>query len=140
MPKALRIILHVLLIPAFFAIGLYAGPRVAKAYHTWFPPPQYTTGDHAALYRRAGNEVVMYATSSCPYCAKARKLFAARGVRYTEYQIDTSAEANRDFMGHGGRAVPLLYIGDRRIEGFREQAIVEALASFAGSTDRQPPG
>lgn len=140
MPKALERILQVLLIPAFFAIGLYAGPHAAKAYRTWFPPPQYTTGDHAALYRRAGNEVVMYATSTCPYCAKARKLFAARGVRYTEYQIDKSEDANRDFIAQGGRAVPLLYIGDRRIEGFREQAIVEALAPFAVGTDHGPPG
>ena len=138
MPKALKLVLQILLIPACFAIGLYGGPRLAQTYHAWFPPPQYTTGDHAALYRRAGNEVVMYATATCPYCAKARKLFAARGVRYTEYLIDKSEQANRDFIGQGGRAVPLLYIGERRIEGFREQAIVEALASSAGAAARAP--
>ena len=129
MSKVLRIVLQCLLIPAFFATGLYAGPRLAQAYRTWFPPPQYTTGDHAELYRRAGNPVVMYATSTCPYCAKARKLLAERGVRYTEYLIDKSAPAQRDFVSKGGESVPLLYIGDRRIEGFREQAIVDALAS-----------
>ncbi len=130
MPKMLKILSMLLLLPACFVLGLHAGPKVATTYRTWFPPPQYTTGDHAALYRKAGQPVVMYATTTCPYCAKARALFAARGVAYIEYQIDASKAANDDFIARGGRGVPLLYIGDRRIQGFREAAIVDALAAM----------
>jgi glutaredoxin len=133
MPNALKIVLKLLLIPAFFAAGVLGGPYLSRTYHAWFPPPQFTTGDHAELYRRAGNDVVMYATSTCPYCAKARKLFAARGIRYTEYLIDKSEAAQRDFVSKGGVAVPLLYIGDRRIQGFREPVIVESLAKVRPS-------
>lgn len=129
MPPILRKLLPWLLIPAFFAVGLFAGPYLASGYRTAFPGPQYTTGDHAALYATAGNDVVMYATKGCPYCAKARALFAGLGVRYTEYQIDTSDAADADFKARGGIGVPLLYIGDRRIDGFREAAIREALGA-----------
>lgn len=122
-------LLPFLLIPAFFALGLYAGPKLAGLYHEVFPEPQYTTGDHSALYAKAGQPVVMYATTTCPYCAKTRKLFAEKGVRYTEYQIDKSQDANKDFLAKGGIGVPLLYIGDRRIDGYREAAILEAVAA-----------
>ena len=130
MPKLLKTLLPWLLVPAFFVIGLQVGPRLAGWYHATFPPPAYTTGDHAALYAQAGKPVVLYATSTCPYCAKVRKLFAERHVAYTEYQIDKSADANRDFLARKGIGVPLLYIGDRRIDGFREAAIVDALAAL----------
>jgi mycoredoxin len=125
-----RKLLPILLIPAFFLAGLYAGPGLIGAYHAVFPPRQFTTGDHAALYAKAGKPVVMYATIACPYCAKARSLFAEQGVEYTEYQIDKSEAANAEFLAKGGIGVPLLYIGERRIDGFREGAIREALASL----------
>lgn len=138
MPKILKTLLPWLLVPVFFVVGLQIGPRVATWYHTTFPPPAYTTGDHAALYAKAGTPVVLYATSTCPYCAKVRKLFTARGVRYTEYQIDTDAGANREFLARKGIGVPLLYIGDRRIDGYREDAILDALAAIGeGAADRK---
>jgi glutaredoxin len=128
MPNLLKKSLPLLLIPAFFVLGLYLGPNIAGVYHEYFAPGQYTTGDHAALYAKAGNEVVMYATTTCPYCAKTRELFAEQGVKYTEYQIDKSEAANTEFLAKGGIGVPLLYIGERRIDGFRETTIREALA------------
>ncbi len=130
MPKLIRKLLPLLLIPAFFAFGLYLGPKLTSAYRTAFPPAEYVTGDHAALYAKAGNKVVMYATTTCPYCTKVRELLAAEGVKYTEYQIDKSEAANAEFIAKGGVGVPLLYIGERRIDGFREPAIREALKAI----------
>jgi glutaredoxin len=128
MPKLLKTGLTLALIPLCFVLGLYAGPHAARLYREWFPPPQYQTGDFAALYAKAGQSVVMYSTSTCPYCAKVRKLFAEKGVRYTEYQIDTSQPAAAEFEKLDAPGVPVLFIGERRIDGYREKAIVEALA------------
>ncbi|MBX3712296.1 MAG: glutaredoxin family protein [Lysobacter sp.] len=133
MLNIIRKYLPVLLIPAFFAIGLYLGPKVIAAYHAVFPPAQYVTGDHDALLAKAGNDVVMYATTTCQYCAKVRTLLAEEGVKYTEYQIDKSEAANMEFTAKGGIGVPLLYIGDRRIDGFREPAIRDALKAIGRS-------
>ena len=129
MLNRLRKFLPLLLIPAFFMAGLYGGPKAVALYNTVFPPKEYTTGDHAALYAKAGNDVVIYTTSTCPFCAQARALFAAKGVKYTEYQIDKSKTANDEFVAKGGIGVPLVYIGDRRIDGYRETAILEALSA-----------
>ena len=127
MHKWMKRLVALLLIPACFAVGLYAGPRVSALYHDMFPPPEYAVGDHRELYEKSGNPIVMYSTSTCPYCAKSRELFASKGVKFTEYQIDKSKAANAEFIAKGGLGVPLLYIGERRIDGFREAAIREAL-------------
>jgi glutaredoxin len=127
--RALKTFALLLLVPACFAVGLFAGPKLAALQRAWFPAPQYTTGDHRELFAKSGKPVVMYATSTCPYCAKVRKLFAAKGIAYTEYLIDTSEAANAEFAARGGRGVPLLYIGDRRIEGYREEAILDAVSA-----------
>ncbi len=127
MPKILKTVFAVLLIPLCFAAGLYGGPYATSMYNKVFPKPQYTTGDYAALYQKAGNEIVMYSTTGCPYCAKVRKIFDEKGVKYTEYQVDKSKEAYAEFKSRGGEYVPLLYIGDRQIAGFREEAIRDAI-------------
>jgi glutaredoxin len=131
MPKLIKMLVAVLLIPACFAIGLYAGPHVSALYGDLFPPPQYKVGDYSDLYAKAGNRVVMYSTTTCPYCAKTRQMFAANGVKYTEYPIDKSQAANAEFIIKGGIGVPLLYIGERRIDGYREAAIREAIAQVS---------
>ncbi len=127
MPKMLKTILAVVLIPLCFAAGLYAGPYAGSLYRNLFPKPEYKTGDFSAMYRKAGNEIVMYSTTGCPYCAKVRAIFAEKGVKYTEYPVDTSAADYAEFKRLGGEYVPLLYIGERRIAGFREEAIRDAI-------------
>jgi glutaredoxin len=130
MPNIVKTMLAVLMVPLCFAIGMYAGPHAASAYHKVFPEPEYKTGDFSALYAKAGHEVVMYSSSTCPYCAKVRELFVKQGVKFTEYQVDKSKVAAAEFKQRGGLYVPLLYIGEREIAGFREQAIRDAISAI----------
>jgi glutaredoxin len=82
----------------------------------------------AKLHRLAPGQVVMFGTSWCPYCAKAREVFAKRGVQFTELDLerDGAAEAfQRDVMGLGG--FPTIVIGNRVTQGFDEGQIVASL-------------
>jgi len=65
-------------------------------------------------------EVVMYATSWCPYCAKARAYFAQSGIAYVEHDVEKSATARAEFKRLGGRAVPLIVVGREQMNGFSE--------------------
>jgi glutaredoxin len=65
-----------------------------------------------------GNKVVMYATSWCPYCEKARKYFAAKGIPYVEYDIEKNAAAHAAYREMGGQGVPLIVVGRQRMQGF----------------------
>lgn len=66
--------------------------------------------------------VVMYSTDWCGYCAKARAYFAENGIAYVDHDIDTSAAAGAAFRRHGGRVVPLIFVGSQRLDGFSELA------------------
>jgi glutaredoxin len=82
----------------------------------------------AKLHRLAPGPVIMFATSWCPYCAKAREVFAKKGVQFTELDLerDGAAEAfQRDVMGLGG--FPTIVIGNRVTQGFDEGQIVASL-------------
>lgn len=66
----------------------------------------------------SGKSVVMYATPTCRYCKKARQYFAAQGIAYTEYDIDSDPEARRRFQKLGGRGVPFIQVGNMFLQGF----------------------
>lgn len=67
--------------------------------------------------------VVMYATSQCPACQMAKQYFAQKGVKYQEIDVETSADGRAAFQKLGGRGVPLIMVGDKRVEGFNAQAL-----------------
>lgn len=66
----------------------------------------------------AEEKVVMYATSWCPYCRQARNYFHQQGISYTEYDIERDANAKRRYQAFGGRGVPVIFVGKRRMNGF----------------------
>jgi glutaredoxin len=76
-------------------------------------------------------DVVMYATSWCPYCAQARAYFARAGIAYVEHDVEKSARANAAFKRLGGRGVPLIVVGREKLNGFSEQGFEHLLAHAA---------
>ena len=70
---------------------------------------------------RQSNQVVMYSTSWCKYCAKARRYFNKNNIDYTEVNIEQSAEARKEFDEVDGRVVPLILVGKYKITGFNQK-------------------
>ena len=50
-----------------------------------------------------GNSVVMYTTSWCPYCTRARRLFDDKGVKYTEIDVEAVDGARAEMQQRSGR-------------------------------------
>lgn len=66
----------------------------------------------------AAPEVLMYATRTCPYCARARQLLQSRGVQWTEIDVNAVAGAREQMRQRTGRrTVPQVFIGERHIGG-----------------------
>jgi glutaredoxin 3 len=62
--------------------------------------------------------VVMYTTSWCPYCERARKLLAKKDVTFTEIDIESAAEKRAEMRNRSGRtSVPQIFIGDHHVGG-----------------------
>ncbi len=65
-------------------------------------------------------DILMYSTQVCPYCDRARQLFARKQVAFREIKIDAQPE-QRDIMlkrSGGRRTVPQIFIGERHVGGF----------------------
>ena len=71
--------------------------------------------------------VVMYTTSWCPYCERARKLLAAKNVTFSEIDIESAAERRAEMRNRSGRtSVPQIFIGDHHVGGSDDLAALEA--------------
>jgi glutaredoxin 3 len=65
------------------------------------------------------HQVVLYTTSWCPYCARAKRLFESKGVSYTEIDIEAVEGARAQMQQRSGRSsVPQIFVGDRHLGGF----------------------
>ncbi|MFT4823689.1 MAG: glutaredoxin [Halioglobus sp.] len=66
-----------------------------------------------------GNKkVVMYSASWCGYCRKARNYFNAQGIAFTELDIERNSRAKKEYDSMGGRGVPVILVGKKRMNGF----------------------
>ena len=71
--------------------------------------------------------VVIYTTPTCPYCNVAKAFFEKRDIDYFEVDITSSEEGLRAFRDLSGRGVPLIFVGETRIDGYNEQLLRNAL-------------
>lgn len=62
--------------------------------------------------------VIMYSTSWCGYCTKARDYFAKNNIAFTDYDIETNDRARRAYDRLGGKGVPVILVGKKRMNGF----------------------
>jgi len=67
-------------------------------------------------------DIVMYSSSWCGYCARARALLAGKGVTLREIKVDEDPADRQAMLDRSGgrRTVPQIFIGDRHVGGFDE--------------------
>lgn len=66
-------------------------------------------------------KVIMYSTSWCGYCKQARRYFQQQGIAFTEFDIEKDRGAKRRYDKLGGRGVPVILVGEKRMNGFSVQ-------------------
>jgi glutaredoxin len=70
--------------------------------------------------------VTMYSTDWCGHCRNARNYFKAKGIAFTEIDVEKSESGKREFQALGGGGVPLILAGGKSMRGFSAAAF-EAL-------------
>jgi len=101
----------------FFAAGLMIALNWNSITNYFNPPPDYATAHEG--------KVVLYATSWCGYCTKARKLFKENDIEYFEYDVEKSDEGREQFKRLGGKGVPLILIDGEVLKGFDPEQILK---------------
>ncbi len=67
---------------------------------------------------RRTSKVVMYSTDWCGYCRKAREYFRSQKIAFVEYDIEKDPGAKREYDALGAKGVPVILVGDKRMNGF----------------------
>ena len=72
-------------------------------------------------------QVVLFGTQWCGYCRNARNFFAENNIAYCEYDVEATEENQQIFTELGGNGVPLILVGDEKLDGFNKAALRRAL-------------
>jgi glutaredoxin len=67
----------------------------------------------------------------CGYCKKAKAYLAGRGVPFEEVDVEATDRGRREFEQIGGSGVPVILVGNQRMDGFEAQGL-EAMLAGAG--------
>jgi len=64
-------------------------------------------------------KVEIYTKMMCPYCSRAKKLLADKGVAFEEYDITMGGPKRAEMLSraNGGSTVPQIFIGDTHVGG-----------------------
>ena len=60
----------------------------------------------------------MYSASWCGVCKKAKSYFKKNNIPYKVYDVEKSRTGKRAFKRLGGKSVPVIIVGTRRMNGF----------------------
>ncbi|HPF25292.1 MAG: glutaredoxin 3 [Steroidobacteraceae bacterium] len=72
-------------------------------------------------------QVVMYATSWCPYCERARLLLNRKHVTFEEIDIEATPQKRSEMLTRSGqRTVPQIFIGEHHVGGSDDLHALEA--------------
>jgi len=93
------------------------------------PPVVSSLGNSIAATSTA--KVRLYTTTWCGYCKKARAYLQARGTPFQEINVESSAQGQSEFRALGGRGVPVILVGNQRMDGYSEGGL-EGLLRQAG--------
>jgi len=72
-------------------------------------------------------KVEIYTKMFCPYCVRAKKLLADKGVSFEEYDITMGGPQRAEMIqrAQGRTTVPQIFIGDAHIGGSDDLAALE---------------
>lgn len=77
--------------------------------------------------------VIVYSASWCGVCVKAKNWLKANGISFQEYDIEKSDRGKRDYKKLKGRGVPIILVGQQRMNGFSPSYMQQMLKNNYGS-------
>lgn len=89
----------------------------------------YTGTEISTAGNRSSKSVVMLSASWCGVCKQARAWMIANSVPFTELDVEKSETGKVEFRRLDGKGVPIILVGDRRMNGFSAERLKGMLES-----------
>ncbi len=84
-------------------------------------PPTVATPNQdtmRAAQKGPAKRVTMYSAKWCGVCKTAATYFRSNNIRFTEYDIESSAKGKREYKKLGRGGVPIIQVGGKIMRGF----------------------
>ena len=84
--------------------------------NTYHSPEIRTLGDRS----NSGNtdQVILYSAQWCGVCTRAKRFLIEKNIPFEEYDVEKSQRGRRDYKRLQGKGVPIILVGDQRMNGF----------------------
>ncbi|MEM1117843.1 MAG: glutaredoxin family protein [Bacteroidota bacterium] len=115
------------------AIVLLAGCRIEGRTGTASEAGPSASAPAASAAAPTGDAgVILYVTEWCPYCQAAQDYLDQRGTEYRLVDIEAGESEYVEYARQGGTgSIPLIIVGDERMQGYRED-VLEAMLGRSG--------
>lgn len=108
-------------------IGLGLVLLLAWGGREWLLQHQTTQQGETLRALVKADDIVMYSTEGCIYCAKARQWLSAQGLPWRECNVEHDAQCRADYEAKGSPGVPMLKVREQWQLGFDPAWLVEAI-------------
>ena len=71
--------------------------------------------------------ITMLSASWCKVCKRAKAYLNARGIPYTDLDVEKDARGKERYKELGGKGVPIILVGNQRMNGFDEGRMQQML-------------
>ncbi|MFT4652777.1 MAG: glutaredoxin 3 [Kangiellaceae bacterium] len=77
-------------------------------------------------------KIELYTKGHCPYCKRAKSLLEAKGVNFTDFEIDKQPELRSTMIerASGHSTVPQIFIGDAHVGGCDDLFALESAGTL----------
>jgi glutaredoxin len=89
------------------------------------PAVQQTMANH--FDENGKPRVVVYGTTTCPYCNRMKQHMDRQKIAYLFVDVAGYGSSRSDFNTLRGSGYPLIFVGFRRIDGYSESKVDEAV-------------
>lgn len=72
--------------------------------------------------------ITIYTADWCRVCHRAKKYMDDKGYQYIERDIENNPRARREFDRMGGKGVPVILVGNKRMDGFSAGQLEQLVA------------
>lgn len=110
-----------------FILILLALALLVGGYHRWSKKREAALSGKSIPCKIGQPEVMLYSTTDCGYCRLVKKFMYDHRICYTEKVTDLDGQALVEYHQMKGLGVPLLIIGEQRLDGFNQEWMEEQL-------------
>lgn len=84
--------------------------------------------------------IIVYSTSHCPYCERAKSLLTAKGVDYTVVDVESDTEKLSEMLARSQRrTVPQIFINDYHVGGYDDLYALDSAGELDQLLNEETP-